>query len=591
MSLLVWLPLNGDLQNQGLSALNFTNENTSTIMIDDNGKIGKCYKRAAKRTAGRIISDENINLSGDLSMCCWAKVIETPADSANGLITNHSHSDNTGFGITVKQISANDYRICCSTGNGSGRSYNIYYGTTNIKNAWHHLTLTYNSTTHIFQLWVDGKVEKTQSYTNASKADKIIIFDWSTTYNATAYRPACCLNDVRIYNHCLSAKEVEELSKGLVMHYKLDSKFEQPTVKNLIKNLVSGGQTTISNSTKIITSGINKDTYFQFDITEGLVEGEKYTIQCDVSSPLDNDTMVWQFGVTGQTTGINMPMYNGHNEFTWVCPTAAAGRTRIMMDDNGGRARANTAVTEIYNFQIEKSDHAGLLLPFNTTYTNEDILDSSGYLYHGRKSGIFNIIPDSPRYNNSLSLISTGYNTSGQTYNYIYAPLSLQSVTDITFAFWYKRSSSYNRGGFIALDTNTVFSNYTNSALNCFDSQADFYDVDGVRTRINGFPTSFLSDNQWHYYILEYSAGNKAKLYRDNIEIKNVNAGGVLKAFSYLGLNYSQAGGAKRGETCQFSDFRVYTTILTDQQKTELYNVSVAIDNNGDIYPRELVEK
>jgi hypothetical protein len=110
---------------------------------------------------GRIISDENINLSGDLSMCCWAKVIETPADSANGLITNHSHSDNTGFGITVKQISTSDYRISCSTGNGSGRTYHTYYGTTNIKNAWHHLALTYNSTTHIFQLWVDGKVEKT----------------------------------------------------------------------------------------------------------------------------------------------------------------------------------------------------------------------------------------------------------------------------------------------------------------------------------------------------------------------------------------------------------------------------------------------
>ena len=41
MSLRVWLPLNGNLENQGLSNVTVTNNGAT---VDDNGKIGKCYK-------------------------------------------------------------------------------------------------------------------------------------------------------------------------------------------------------------------------------------------------------------------------------------------------------------------------------------------------------------------------------------------------------------------------------------------------------------------------------------------------------------------------------------------------------------------
>ena len=236
MSLLVWLPLNGNLNNQGLHEVTFSNENTTNLSVNASGKIGSCYQRATKQTAGRIISNAKVVLNDDFSMCCWAYVSETVGDTANGLVTNHSHADNTGCGITVKQVSSSDYRISCNTGTGSSRTYCTYYGTTNIKNSWHHLALTYSRSALKLQLWVDGKVEYTLSnYTNATNVmsgDYIMLFDWSTTHNAIDYRPACRMNDVRIYNHCLSAKEISEIAKGLVVHYRLEGN-EMP---NLIEN-------------------------------------------------------------------------------------------------------------------------------------------------------------------------------------------------------------------------------------------------------------------------------------------------------------------------------------------------------------------
>lgn len=40
MALRVWLPLNGTLENKGISNVTVTNNN---VTIDNNGKIGKCY--------------------------------------------------------------------------------------------------------------------------------------------------------------------------------------------------------------------------------------------------------------------------------------------------------------------------------------------------------------------------------------------------------------------------------------------------------------------------------------------------------------------------------------------------------------------
>ena len=43
MSLQIWLPLNGNLENKGVSGLTFSNVSPSNTTVSSSGKIGSCY--------------------------------------------------------------------------------------------------------------------------------------------------------------------------------------------------------------------------------------------------------------------------------------------------------------------------------------------------------------------------------------------------------------------------------------------------------------------------------------------------------------------------------------------------------------------
>ena len=225
MGLLIWLPLDKNLSNQGLRGdIIFSSYSSTTGLGTNNiGNLGgKAYERTAS-AANAYRSSQSLKLSGDVTMCCWAYVTNTPAgDTANGLITNHNHVDGSGFGITVKQISTSDYRISCSEGrSGSDRTYHTLYGTTNIKNAWHHLALTYKRSTGELKLYVDGICEKVVTgRSSAIGTNPFDIFCWSTGHiSSSDYRAWGRLNDVRLYDECLSQKKIRLIAQGLFAHY------------------------------------------------------------------------------------------------------------------------------------------------------------------------------------------------------------------------------------------------------------------------------------------------------------------------------------------------------------------------------------
>lgn len=209
MALQVWLPLIGDFHNQGLAGnINFTT--TGTVSDEPSGKIGSCKKF----DTSNIIAPFNFTLGPELSACLWVKWTTFPGSSTNDWLLHLGSS--SGYGNALLVLS-NYHGTLLTVGVGGKYDFTYQHGFST--NEWHHIAFTWNGT--IGKLYVDGDLKK--SYTNLTggtitSTNKISL--GSNVVNSTTKLKGC-LNDVRIYDHCLSAREVQEIAKGLMLHYPL----------------------------------------------------------------------------------------------------------------------------------------------------------------------------------------------------------------------------------------------------------------------------------------------------------------------------------------------------------------------------------
>lgn len=640
MALQVWLPLNGSLKNNGLSQLKFSNENTSTITVNSSGKIGSCYERTAINTAGRIKSNTTINLSGDISMCCWAKVTSTVGDTANGLVSNHSHSNNTGFGITVKQISENDYRISCSTGNGTNRTYFTYYGTTNIKDSWHHLCLTYDNSLHIFKLWVDGICEKEQSYTNSSISDYIMVFDWSTTYNSNNYRPACSINDVRIYDHCLSEKEIREISKGMVLHYKLEGSglsnglefydYIENTDSSYIDTEYVIGPSNLKNIKLCIDFAATNNQVGNRWWVHGLGGSSALTVYAGIGNGTAGDSVRFTYG--NGTQDITTSVY-GNIGTRYNYTIDLKNKTYVVKDCNGNtlvnlsNITINTPSSSYspYVFAWRRGNNGTLgyahsdkiysyslyddgvlvrnLIPctYNGVAGMWDSVESkfygnkgSGTFTLGNKLSLIPLTDDSSGYRNNATVTgilttsteSPRYNKCATVQSSGWLSYPFPNIQELTYSLWFKRNrvSYSNREMLMTGWYGLSFELNPNNTLT-FRHQLTSGTFDVISNK------TFTSTSEWYHIVLTRDGLGSSKIYVNGVLDKSGTNTNLINytvstanIFTYNNSSSYQFQGS-------ISDFRIYSTALSADDVKELYNTSAFIYNNGTLASYEFIEE
>lgn len=218
MALQVWLPLNGNLNNYGLSNVNVINYNAT---VDSSGKIGSCYSFGTGSSYLTIPNTAMTGFTDECSVAFWLNIISWNTAWSTFFQAGRGGTpwNNYIFGFLRDNTES---RCVFAITNASNTTSSNSYPTSSLDiNTWYHIALTYK--TGKVSIYINGILDHEYSTSIVPDFSHITNISVAKCNNATSYQSNCKINDLRIYDNCLSAKEIKEISQALVLHYKLDS--------------------------------------------------------------------------------------------------------------------------------------------------------------------------------------------------------------------------------------------------------------------------------------------------------------------------------------------------------------------------------
>ena len=615
MALQVWLPLNGNLNNQGLyNVPTISTANTSTVA---NGKIGNCVKVAINKGLG-YEPDYNTQ---SISMFGWFKFNQAEINAAvSGLTYNDRAVYPTGNligndsygGIGLIWIGNNYYPSSAFTEMkvfAALRTQTISNITSQIVvpfDTWIHLGLTWSPETHKLSFYKNGELHSstTYAYFNDGIMNRQIQLDASLIYggNGPGASIPFCANDIRIYDHCLSPMEVKEISKALILHYKLDD--------------ITYGYTDMA----LKTFNIYNNYGVPASITALSDKYNGYTVYRESMTPTSAYLSNFQ-GVLhshGVYNGYGTYVFNANTKYVyWVYYRPQTNKSDIRV---GGTASNIGGWTEIPPVEmgngwyrvgqyrdgsvtVDKTDavftsfyspsaeadvpivvdwgpsfliSGTTEIPPNNDFNNSTVYDCSGLNNNGTIVGTIEFSSNTPRYSNSI------YITDGRS-NYITSNI-IAPKDECTMSIWVKGNVSGYDSYHIPF---CISSSKYEMSIDSTGRYRQGFVINGTRV-VDNMSTN-VTDNNWHNIVATFD-GTYIKRYVDGILVNTKEAVGTLDG-GLQQVRIGNYGGSTYGNKNLYSsDIRLYATALSDDDIKDFYNVSAYICNNGTLVSYQFIE-
>ena len=622
MGLVLWMPCTKDLHNQGL-----VNTNPIGTCTYEAGKIGNCAKVTSTIDTG-LSSDKWDYSTKSISFGGWFKFNKAEMQAA---VLNKSTNTNqryASFNLLGKN-SYNGFALSLSTNNiynptADLTSLNIQASMRSSTALWicGFGTIEWDTWIHLFITW-DFDSKTFTAYKNGTKVSSYTISNWGGNFT---YRGAFNIadnamlggngpvvimpfrvNDVRVYDHYLSPKEVKEIAKGLVLHYPLNDAYVEGTV-NLgntsasYSNMTEGREYTATSwggdagtVTYYKSGGYNNFPYKVYHKTASgsggiyyktandisIVAGKTYTMSVWVKASRNFLGSIFSFNINGVTPSDSNHYITYSKDVSFTTEWTRISRTFTATESDAGMYGEMSIIyddrdTDYYvyfsGFQIEEKDHA---TPYTPNTRNETtVYDCSGYQNNGTITGALSCSSDSPRYKTCVQTSS-----SGKIQKDIILP---SAITHYTISVWCKITDPN-----AAANLWTKHSNGVKGIIKGPDGGWIYsYNGGGLLTNISFLTTSGTiahafpgfgqncKDGNWHMYTI-VGNGNINTCYLD----------GVMTGRSTLSnfVSYNINGQLNIGltEECLVSDYRCYATALSEEDIKELYNTSAYVSDNG----------
>ncbi len=511
------------------ATLNMTNLNNSWLELDGNGD------------SVVIPTSSSLNLVGDVSISAWIKAAAV---------------DGVRHEIFTKSSSLHYSMIIESFNKPRGYLYNgitwptVTSSETISPNTWYYLTTTWDNTSKVFKIYVDGVSKGNATFPDFSIQNNSAYPAWigggSNKFNGS-------IDEVRIYNRSLSASEITEVyNSGILSNPNLNSTglvawydFEGSSTIAIDKsgngnNGTKQGDAKLTNSQEQTQTFARNTTSTNAGFVQSIAEGI-WKWFWKIFDWSDNQ-------VVTETYETIIDRTNASIEF--LSPTPEEGEFKS---------------SATINMTASDQDHVSLFLDWNNSLvgwwtfdsiSGSTVIDSSGRGNSGTKQGDARVDVNG-RMGDAMAFDGAGDYISRDS------PAGLNITNNVSVSVWIKK--------------------ITNGPYDLLAGYTDVGTANGYRLwsspnkvlfSINGYNTNpatynYVADNIWHH-VVGINNGTHNMIYLDGVLGNITNTTSQINYSNvYLGMGYGTGWSYFNGS---IDDVMIFNRALTQAEIVALYS-------------------